>query len=63
MKKTVYFWLIVILLLTSTLGIILSYYYKTPGFGAMCCGVWIVALTALGLMPDEDKYQEINDRY
>jgi hypothetical protein len=57
MKKTVYFWLLVTTLLLTTLGIIVSYIYKAPGFGAVLCGVWLFVLTGLGMMPDEDKYQ------
>ena len=60
MKKHSGYWkLLVLVLLLTVPGMAVSYVENLPVLGALMCTVLLVVGTALGCMPDSDKYKSV----
>jgi hypothetical protein len=60
MKKYSGYWkLLVLTILLAIVGAVLSYVEGLPTVGALMCTVLLVVGTALGCMPDEDRYKSV----
>jgi Ni,Fe-hydrogenase I cytochrome b subunit len=58
-KYSGYFISLVIVVLLALTGVTMSYISNAPGIGAVLCAVLLITVTALGCMPDEDKYKSV----
>jgi hypothetical protein len=60
MKKYSGYWkLLVLTILLALVGMVLAYVEQLPTIAALMCAVLLVVGTALGCMPDSDKYKSV----
>jgi len=60
MKKYSGYWKLLILTsILAVVGIVLAYVEQLPTIAALMCAVLLVVGTALGCMPDEDRYKSV----
>lgn len=60
MKRYSGYWkLLVLTILLALVGMVLAYVENLPTVGALMCTVLLVVGTALGCMPDSDKYKSV----